>query len=138
MTRFSAIVRDVARGVGLGPVVLDPDLDVEDRLKAAELPRAEVTLDHAALWAAVGDRRTAATATECDGDGKTEPNARDTHGIIVPRSVVDSGGASLNSPATNMASYLFSSESVTEGHPDKLCDQRVATRPRRVPRSRSA
>jgi len=22
-----------------------------------------------------------------------------------------------------MASYLFSSESVTEGHPDKLCDQ---------------
>src|SRR5262245_12485925 len=35
---------------------------------------------------------------------------------------VDSAGPSLNSPPTPMASYLFSSESVTEGHPDKLCD----------------
>ena len=41
--------------------------------------------------------------------------------VMVPVSSVDSGRPKLNSPAL-MASYLFSSESVTEGHPDKLCD----------------
>src|SRR3954471_22594776 len=40
---------------------------------------------------------------------------------MVPRSSVDSGRRSWILPLS-MASHLFSSESVTEGHPDKLCD----------------
>src|SRR4030081_509718 len=31
--------------------------------------------------------------------------------------------AAMGVPAVSHANYLFTSESVTEGHPDKICDQ---------------
>ncbi len=54
------------------------------------------------------------------------PHASDAHHRMRPGLVITSLGTSQGSSMTSIlasAQYLFTSESVTEGHPDKMCDQ---------------
>src|SRR6185295_18286251 len=59
VTLLLGLVGDVAGRECLRLVVLDPDLDVEDRLESPELPGSEISLDHSSL-------RNRRFATACD------------------------------------------------------------------------
>ena len=90
VSELLGVVRDVARGVRLGLVVLDPDLDVEHGLESPELPRSEVALDDTAL----GERR---FATACDSahDAVREPTLASPLSYLDPPLTADA--SNLNS-----------------------------------------
>ncbi|KAI0561009.1 S-adenosylmethionine synthetase [Gracilaria domingensis] len=67
-------------------------------------------------------------------DSRAYGAPRRRHGVVPPRACTKSAGARLARPSSSpppssastsrpFCSFLFTSESVNEGHPDKLCDQ---------------